>query len=186
VPPVAKLDLRNAYARNVFYDVGKSFGVFEPSGRWHATLPAFRDALESYQPLAATFTIYIDGKQNASGPGLGADASLANDANLYVGGAPQGHNLDGAIEFMRIARGTLADAKTTINELYAWEFNGPFLHDFTGRARPDDGGEAGAMSLTDIRSLESRRASTSNHIGRASHAQAAQTSCGNGCTHGAR
>jgi hypothetical protein len=89
VPPVAKLDLRNAYARNVFYDVGKSFGVFEPSGRWHATLPAFRDALESYQPLAATFTIYIDGKQDASGPGLGADASLANDANLYVGGTPR-------------------------------------------------------------------------------------------------
>ena len=28
----------DAYARNVFYDVGESFGVFEPSGRWHNTL----------------------------------------------------------------------------------------------------------------------------------------------------
>lgn len=57
----------------------------------------------------------------------------------------QGHNLDGAIDFMRIAGGTLADAKTTIDELYAWEFNGPFLYDFTGRERPAVGGEAGAI-----------------------------------------
>jgi hypothetical protein len=46
---------------------------------------------------------------------------------------------------MRIARGTLADSKTTIEELYAWEFNGPFLDDFTGRRRPADGGCAGAL-----------------------------------------
>ena len=82
---------------------------------------------------------------DASGPGLGADASLANDADFYVGGTPQGHNLDGAIDFIRLARGTLADAKTTIDELYAWEFNGPFLYDFTGHARPADGGVAGAI-----------------------------------------
>jgi hypothetical protein len=62
-----------------------------------------------------------------------------------VGGTPQGHNLNGAIDFMRIARGTLADSKTTINELYAWEFGGPFLYDFTARQRAGDGGEAGAM-----------------------------------------
>jgi len=94
---------------------------------------------------AGTFTIYIDGRRDASGPGLGGDASLANDADLYVGGTPQGQNLDGVIDFMRIARGTLADAKTTIGELYAWEFKGPFLYDFTGRERPSDGGEAGAI-----------------------------------------
>jgi hypothetical protein len=46
---------------------------------------------------------------------------------------------------MRIARGTLAGSKTTIEELYAWEFNGPFLQDFTGRKRPADGGAAGAI-----------------------------------------
>ncbi len=80
-----------------------------------------------------------------AGPASAPDASLANDADLYVGGTPQGHNLDGAIDFLRIARGTLADAKTTIEELYAWEFHGPFLDDFTGRERPADGGEAGAI-----------------------------------------
>ena len=38
---------------NVFYDVGESFGVIEPSGRWRQTLHAFRDTLESYHPLAS-------------------------------------------------------------------------------------------------------------------------------------
>jgi hypothetical protein len=107
-------------------------------GQWHHVI-----AEADRKP--GTITIYIDGKQDASGPGLGADASLANEADLYVGGTPQGHNLDGVIDFLRIARGTLADAKTTIDELYAWEFNGPFLYDFTGRERPADGGEAGAI-----------------------------------------
>jgi hypothetical protein len=72
---------------------------------------------------------------------------LANDADLYVGGTPQGHNLNGAIDFLRLARGTLADSKTTIEELYAWELHGPFLEDFTGHPRPADGGYAGAIEL---------------------------------------
>ncbi len=108
-------------------------------GQWHHVI-----AEAGRNP--GTFTIYLDGRQDAGGPGLGADASLANQADLYVGGTPQGHNLDGAINFLRIARGTLADARTTIEELYAWQFHGPFLHDFTGRQRPADGGEAGAIN----------------------------------------
>jgi len=107
-------------------------------GQWHHVIA------EAHRK-AGTFTLYIDGKQDAGGPGLGVDASLANDADLCVGGAPNGHYLDGAIDFMRIARGTLADSKTTIDELYAWEFNGPFLDDFTGRRRPANGGCAGAI-----------------------------------------
>jgi hypothetical protein len=107
-------------------------------GQWH-------HVIAEADRKAGTFTIDIDGRQDATGPGLGADASLASNADLYVGGTPQGHNLDGAIDFLRIARGTLADAQTTIDELYAWEFNGPFLHDFTGRERPADGGTAGAI-----------------------------------------
>ncbi|HYW80008.1 MAG TPA: LamG domain-containing protein, partial [Thermoguttaceae bacterium] len=107
-------------------------------GQWH-------HVIAESDRKAGTLTIYIDGKQDAVGSGLGTDASLANDADLYVGGTPQGNNLDGAIEFLRIARGTLADAQTTIEELYAWEFDGPFLQDFTGRKRPADGGAAGAI-----------------------------------------
>jgi hypothetical protein len=107
-------------------------------GQWH-------HVIAEADRKARTFTLYLDGKQDAAGPGLGPEASLANQADLYVGGTPEGHDLEGAIDFMRIARGTLADARTTIDELCAWEFNGPFLYDFTGRRRPDDGGEAGAI-----------------------------------------
>lgn len=110
-------------------------------GRWH-------HVIAEADRKARTFTIYIDGKQDASGPGIGADISLANEADLYVGGAPNGHYLNGAIDFLRIARGTLADSITTIEELYAWEFNGPFLDDFTGRRRSADGGCAGAITST--------------------------------------
>jgi hypothetical protein len=107
-------------------------------GHWH-------HAIAEADRKAGTFTLYLDGKRDAGGPGLGADVSLVNDADLYVGGTPSGHYLNGALDFMRLARGTLADSKTTIEELYAWEFNGPFLDDFTGRRRPADGGYAGAI-----------------------------------------
>jgi hypothetical protein len=41
-----------------------------------------------------------------------------------------------------VAQGNLADAETGIDELYAWEFNGPFLKDRNGivaGARRDSG-----------------------------------------------
>jgi len=107
-------------------------------GQWH-------HIIAEADRKAGTFTLYLDGKPNSIGPGLGANASLANDADLYVGGTPGGHCLNGALDFMRLARGTLADSKTTIEELYAWEFSGPFLEDFTGRRRPESGGCAGAI-----------------------------------------
>lgn len=96
---------------------------------------------------AKTLAIYIDGKKDAEGPGLEPDASLANTGDLYVGGAPGGRFFNGAIEFMRIARGTLADSRTSIEELYAWEFGGPFLNDFIGKKRGAEGGCAGAVDL---------------------------------------
>jgi hypothetical protein len=111
------------------------------NGQWH-------HVVAEADRKKGTLAIYIDGKLDASGPGLGADVSLASDADLYVGGTPLGPNLNGAIDFLRLARGSLADSKTTIEELYAWEFHGPFLKDFTGRPRPANGGEAGALGET--------------------------------------
>ena len=107
-------------------------------GQWH-------HVVAEAERESSTFTLYLDGQRDAWGRGLGPNASLANDADLYVGGTPAGHCLNGAIDFLRLARGTLADSKTTIAELYAWEFHGPFLQDFTGRERPAGGGEAGAI-----------------------------------------
>lgn len=91
-----------------------------------------------------TMRLYVDGKLDASGAGPG-DVSLKNDANLYVGGSPDGQHLKGQMEFLRIAHGSLADARTTIDELHAWQFDGPFLRDFVGR-KPAGKRDAGAIS----------------------------------------
>ena len=65
--------------------------------------------------------------------------SLKNNDDLIVG-----KGLPGAIAFLRISQGTLRDADTTIDELYAWEFDGPFLRDFMG-VKPVGKRDAGAF-----------------------------------------
>jgi hypothetical protein len=111
-------------------------------GGWH-------HVIAEVDRKAAAFTLYIDGRRDNTGPGIGPDVSLANTADLYVAGTAEGRRLNGAIDFLRIARGTLADSKTTIEELYAWQFHGPFLQDFTAHPRPADGGNAGAIDAVD-------------------------------------
>ena len=96
---------------------------------------------------AKTLTLYVDGERRASGRGIGAGVSLANESDLYVGGTPTGRCLDGTFEFARIALGTLADAKTTIEELYAWQFHGPFLRDWNGNVPADGKRDAGAIGV---------------------------------------
>ena len=51
----------------------------------------------------------------------------------------------GSIDYLRLSKGTLADAETTIEELYEWQFNGPFLKDFFGNAPTGDGRDVGAL-----------------------------------------
>ena len=107
-------------------------------GRWHHVLAECDRA-------SRALTLYVDGRKDAQGPGIGPDVTLASDADLYVGGTPTGRCLAGTLDFLRIALGTLADAKTTIEELYAWEFDGPFLRDFAGRAPTGARRDAGAL-----------------------------------------
>jgi hypothetical protein len=95
-------------------------------GRWH-------HAVVESDRQQRTLTIYVDGRKDAAGAGIDGTVSLANDGDLCVGGTPEGRCLDGALDFLRIAQGTLADAETTIEELFAWEFDGPQLRDFAGR-----------------------------------------------------
>ena len=89
-------------------------------------------------------TIYVDGKADAAG-GPPAPGSLANGADFYVGGTPAGGCLNGAIDYARVSLGSLADARTTIGELYAWQFNGPFLRDFAGNPVNGKRRDAGAL-----------------------------------------
>lgn len=107
-------------------------------GNWH-------HAIVEADRKAKTLAIYVDGKKDASGPGIDATVSLGNDGSLFVGGTPEGRYFDGALDFLRIAHGTLADAETTIEELYAWEFDGPQARDFGGKkaANARDAGAVG-------------------------------------------
>jgi hypothetical protein len=107
-------------------------------GQWH-------HAIVEANRQESTLTVYLDGRKEASARGLDATVSLANDGDVYVGGTPDGRYLDGTLDFLRIAQGTLADADTTIEEIYAWEFDGPFLRDFCGRTPIGAHRAAGAL-----------------------------------------
>ena len=91
-------------------------------GKWH-------HVLAEADRTAGKAAIYVDGK--AAGAGnldlLARDAALSNTADFVVG-----QGFAGAVDFLRICRSTLAESKTSMDELYAWEFNGPFLRDFCG------------------------------------------------------
>jgi hypothetical protein len=116
-------------------------GVAINDGRWH-------HVIAEADRTTKTFALYINGRKDCTGPGIGADRSLENRGDLYVGGTPGGRYFNGTIEFLRICLGTLADARTDIDELYAWQFYGPCLRDFTGR-EPHGRRDAGALEKTD-------------------------------------
>jgi hypothetical protein len=108
-------------------------------GRWHHVIA------EVDRP-AARVTFHVDGESAASEAiSLGPTDSLANPGDFCVGRGSAGY-FAGAVDFLRVSRGTLADAKTTIDELYEWEFNGPFLRDFMGN-EPVGRRDAGAIEL---------------------------------------
>ena len=95
-------------------------------GKWHHVLAEADRA-------AGKAMIYIDGKAVGEGKldAIAKGAALSNTADFVVG-----KGLTGAVDFLRVCRSTLTESKTSIDELYAWEFSGPFLRDFTGRAPP--------------------------------------------------
>jgi hypothetical protein len=111
-------------------------------GQWHHAI------VEADRQLK-TLTVYVDGRKDTSARGVDGSVSLANDGDVHVGGTPDGRFFDGALDFLRIAQGTLADADTTIEELYAWEFDGPFLRDFSGRKPVGARRSAGAIEKSD-------------------------------------
>ncbi len=118
-------------------------------GQWH-------HVIAELDRQAGTMTLYLDGRQHARGPGLAPEVSLANPGDLYVGGTPAGRCMRGEIDFVRIAQGTLADSKTSIEELYAWQFDGPQYRDFTGRAPTGDRRDAGAIEYVPSAELQER------------------------------
>jgi hypothetical protein len=110
-------------------------------GKWH-------HVIAESDRTSYGFRIYVDGKLDASGPGVFSAQKVQNEGDFYVGGTPEGENLACTIEFLRISLGTLADARTTIEELYKWQFDGPQFRDFRSNA-PKGKRDAGAIELTD-------------------------------------
>ncbi len=102
-------------------------------GRWH-------HVLAEVDRSAQVVRLYIDGAKAAAGRTPVSGASLANGADFVVGAS-----FTGAIDYLRVARGTLADSRTSIGELMSWQFNGPALHDFTGRAPTGGFRDIGAL-----------------------------------------
>ncbi|MBM4037793.1 MAG: LamG domain-containing protein [Planctomycetes bacterium] len=109
-------------------------------GQWH-------HAVAECDRGGKALRLYLDGRMAADLRGERVDGSLANPADFLVGKGAKGGCFAGAIEFLRVCRGTLADAKTTIEELYAWQFNGPQHRDFCGRPPAGKGRDAGALEL---------------------------------------
>ena len=108
-------------------------------GNWH-------HVLVEVNRQASTVNIYIEGAlaNGATNGTMPSSQSLTNIGDLLIGKNMSGNFLAGTVDFIRISKGTLADAKTTIDELYKWEFDGPFLHDFAGNL-PIGKRDAGAL-----------------------------------------
>jgi hypothetical protein len=104
-------------------------------GKWHHMIAEVDRA-------AGKATFYVDGKAAGEGrlDAIAKDAALSNTADFVVGSG-----FAGALDFLRVCRSTLADSKTSIEELRAWEFDGPFLRDFTNKAPLDGKRDAGAI-----------------------------------------
>lgn len=127
---------------------GKHYSIVSDSkvndGNWH-------HVLAEINRNTGRMTIYTDGDTDAEmNSGLAEDASVDNSADFTVGksSAEDDGYLKGAIDFMRVCHGTLEDAKTTIGELYAWQFtDGPHLYDMRGEKVKGKRRDAGALEL---------------------------------------
>ena len=86
----------------------------------------------------------IDGQHGGALIGKVIAADLDNPSDVLVGGGPGKAFFKGQFAFLRLCLGTFADARTTIDELRAWEFAGPQFGDFTGRVPPGKR-DAGAL-----------------------------------------
>ena len=118
---------------------GRTSAVKINDGAWHHVLVEVN--------RASTINIYVDGVLSngaTSGTMPSTSTDITNTTDFLVGKNVSGNYFSGVMDFLRISKGTFAEAKTDIAELYKWQFDGPFLYDFTGAA-PIGKRDAGAI-----------------------------------------
>ncbi len=110
-------------------------------GKWHHIIfEVDKDAKQ--------VSLAIDGKWDIreKAPKLTKELLFSNKGDFMVGVDNRNQKFfAGDLEFLRVAQGSFADSKTTLEELYAWEFDGPNLRDFTGQKPLDGKRDAGAL-----------------------------------------
>ena len=119
-------------------------GIQVNDGAWHHVL------VETVRGAAQPCRLYVDGV-DATGASSGAmpagGVMISNSSPFYVGRDAGGRYFTGDVDFLRIARCSLAEAYTTHDELYDWQFGGPQFFDFRG-AVPNGRRDAGALECS--------------------------------------
>ena len=94
-------------------------------GKWH-------HVLAEVDRKTGALRLFVNGKQVGE-QAAALRGTIRYAGKLLVGETATGAPFMGSLDFLRIALSSLAESKTTIEELYAWEFDGPFLRDFGGQ-----------------------------------------------------
>lgn len=137
-------------AGGAHYSVATSQAI--NNGQWHHVLAELQRAGPGQSN--GRLTIYLDGAidQEVTGLSLSSDHSTDNAADLVVGAHNPGsgftNHLQADLDFLRLAHHTLAEADTTIAELWAWQTNGPWKRDMRGNL-PLNKRDAGALEAVE-------------------------------------
>lgn len=119
-------------------------GMQVNDGAWHHVLVEYRRGVPN---LCNVYLdgVYANGVSAGELPGSGVVVTSA--APFYVGRDIAGNYFAGEVDFVRVARASLVEAATTIEELYDWQFGGPQYFDFRGAA-PHGRRDSGALEYS--------------------------------------
>ncbi len=148
-----KFDGKSGYGLGINAQGHAEFFVASNGDRHAITTPSpvndeeWHHVIGEIDRATGRMSLYLSGEKVAETQApLQPDASLDNQADFLVGQAANGQaGFVGMLDFLRVCRGTIADSKTSIEELYAWQMDGPFRHDYMGRPAAGDGRDAGAL-----------------------------------------
>jgi hypothetical protein len=102
-------------------------------GAWRHLLAEF-----DRSPDRPALRMYVDGEFAAEKILDNIPGGFDNEGEFFVGDSPDGTEsemLAVDLDFLRVALTSLAESRTSIGELYSWQFHGPHLRDFSGKVR---------------------------------------------------